>query len=61
MLKKSEKFLVLINVVAGLSCLALATKFIFAPYAVNNFYGEEYKEKNFTAISRQRFEIHQSR
>ena len=54
MLKKSEKFLVLINVVAGLSCLALAVKFIVAPYAVNNFYGEEYKEKMFICDSAMR-------
>ena len=54
MLRLSEKLLISINVIASFSCVMLFIKFIIAPFAVNQIYASEYKEKMFICDSAMR-------
>ena len=41
---KFDKYLIALNVLASVSCIALALKYIAVPYAASNIYKEKYKE-----------------
>ena len=45
---KGMKFLIAINLLAAVSSVALAAKFVFAPWIATEFYAEEYKTLMFS-------------